>query len=68
MSKKLKLSPWHSAKTKPVHPGIYETNDGGWYRYFDGEKWHFGDDYISANLYESGLAVFQNWRWRGVLK
>lgn len=71
---KHKLSPWHSADTKPVHVGIYqvkqeEFNWGVEYSFWNGGRWSPQRLSIKSAMVETTYpAQYQNKQWRGIVK
>ena len=72
---KYKLSPWHDGSVKPVHVGVYESDDklgdgfyNHWYRLWDGKNWHSGANLKRAAASNRAISIYQDWPWRGILK
>jgi hypothetical protein len=71
----MKLSQWHDGKDKPVHIGVYESDDAKglgynkhWYRFWDGKAWMNGSPYINISYKNRSISVYQDWPWRGIIK
>jgi len=72
---KNKLSPWHSADTKPVHVGVYHvrcksygctTQESAWW---GGKHWSpQRPDRKTAEYLHHYMAQDQNKQWRGIVK
>jgi hypothetical protein len=64
---------WFPAEIKPVHVGVYETEDSvftddAWYSYWNGEKWGWYswkgvDDAYAKRDWDTGAP---DARWRGL--
>lgn len=63
----MKLTPWFPPEVKPVHVGPYESIFGGWYRYWDGTRWHFGGD-TPAKAVKNVSASPAPAAWRGLAR
>jgi hypothetical protein len=71
MSKK--VTPWFPPEAKPTRKGVYECktaifNNGGWFRRWDGKRWHVGysDKSLAATVGYSPLIEFID-QWRGLV-
>jgi len=66
-----KRTPWYPPEVKPVRVGVYEvamTIVPVWYRYWDGENWHVGDETPALALKSAPLNG-TSWsvkHWRGL--
>lgn len=72
---KMKLSQWHDGSVKPVHVGVYESdNQKGrgfyqtWYRKWDGKRWINGNGSVEWAFKQASPSLYQDWPWRGIVK
>ena len=65
MSKK--MTPWFSAKTKPIHVGVYETDLTGYrgYSFWNGKYWSDTSYKLDMELIIKKRRGMQGKKWRG---
>ncbi|MFT4064241.1 hypothetical protein [Paraburkholderia sp.] len=70
-----RLTAWFPESTKPVHQGVYlvRTDNGTFWRYWDGKKWRWGRCAADASptcewLANKGIAIDQDVEWCGLVQ
>ena len=68
----MKLTPWFPPEVKPVHVGVYMSDDtplGPWFRYWNGKQWGAAAKTIdkAMELETISFACQEN-KWRGLLR
>lgn len=65
----MKLSQWHDGTVKPVHIGVYNRmTEDDWFNYWNGKFWINGETTAYSASLNTGKSIFQNERWRGIVK
>jgi hypothetical protein len=65
----MKLTPWFSAKVKPVRVGVYEIRMyclPRWYRRWSGKCWYAGSSSVDEAAKEAEELLYTVDMWRGL--